>query len=235
MPRFKMADTRGMRRRQARRAMREMRRMKGMRGMREMRRLQAMWDLPDFPSMALMWVEQVRRARERSAFRRGLVIGLIGGAVATFVLDPRAGRRRRALARDKVVHLGHSVDELISETIPRRVEYLSGVAAGARHRVMSTVRPERSEMPDDDQFVTDRVMSIVFRDPDIPKGDINVNTVDGVVYLRGTVDDPRMVQEIESRVRQVEGVRDVVNVINRPEVDPSDVRAAEARRIEEGR
>jgi len=185
--------------------------------------------------MALMWVEQVRRARERSAFRRGLVIGLIGGAVATFVLDPRAGRRRRALARDKVVHLGHSVDELISETIPRRVEYLSGVAAGARHRVMSTVRPERSEMPDDDQFVTDRVMSIVFRDPDIPKGDINVNTVDGVVYLRGTVDDPRMVQEIESRVRQVEGVRDVVNVINRPEVDPSDVRAAEARRIEEGR
>lgn len=225
MPMLKMADSRGMRRR----------RREARRAMRAMRSIQAMRDLPDFQHMALMWVDQARRARERAAFRRGLVIGLIGGAVATFVLDPRAGRRRRALARDKVVRLGHRADELISETIPRRVDYLSGVAAGARHRVMSTVRREPSEMPDDDQFVTDRVMSIVFRDPDIPKGNINVNTVDGVVYLRGTVDDPRMVQEIESRVRQVEGVRDVVNVINRPEVDPSDVRAAEARRIEEGR
>ncbi|MDI3341665.1 MAG: BON domain-containing protein [Sphaerobacter sp.] len=175
------------------------------------------------------------RRQQQPPFRRGILVGMTAGALGMFLLDPREGRRRRALARDKVVHLGHWVEELVEERIPRRATYLAGVVQGVRHRVTSLVRRQPTPLPDDDQFITDRVMSIVFRDPTLPKGDINVNTVDGVVYLRGTVDDPRMVQEIEKRVRQVEGVRDVVNVINRPDVDPSDIRAAKARQIEEGR
>lgn len=179
------------------------------------------------------WPTMTRRQRSMSTGGKlfWMMLGLAAGTTVMFVLDPRAGKRRRALARDKVVHLGNSMDELVNERIPSKMEYLSGVARGARYR--STPHHDGGQLPDDDQFITDRVMSIVFRDPNLPKGDINVNTVDQVVYLHGHVDDAKLVQEIEQRVRKVEGVRDVVNVINRPDVDPSQVRADEVRRAEQ--
>jgi osmotically-inducible protein OsmY len=37
----------------------------------------------------------------------------------------------------------------------------------------------------------DKVESIVFRKHDVPKGQININAENGVVYLRGQVDRPR--------------------------------------------
>lgn len=170
-----------------------------------------------------------QQSSQRDRFLPGLLAGFALGALGMFVFDPRTGRRRRALTRDKVVRLGNSVDELVSETIPRKVDYLSGFARGARYRMTHATGQGTRTYPDEDQYITDRVMSMVFRDPDLPKGDINVNTVDRVVYLRGHVEDERLVAEIEERVRKVEGVRDVVNVINRPDIDPSDIRAAEAR------
>lgn len=163
------------------------------------------------------------RQRDR-LFTRGLLLGFLAGLASMFLLDPRTGRRRRALIRDKAVRLGNSAEDLIGETIPAKIDYFSGFAQGARHRLMGGTA--RTSLPDQDRFVTDRVSSIVFRDPDLPKGDININTVDQVVYLRGHVKDDRLVQEIEHRVRQVEGVRDVINLINRPEVDPSALRMA---------
>lgn len=168
-----------------------------------------------------------RQRNQDGAFVWGMLTGLAVGVGGMFILDPQSGRRRRALARDQIVHFGHVMDDLVSVGIPRRIDYLSGFAEGVRHRTMARLGRTEEIFPDDDQFITDRVRSIVFRDPQIPKGEINLNTVDRVVYLRGHVDDERMVREIEARVRRVEGVRDVVNVINRPDLDPSVVRASE--------
>ena len=42
---------------------------------------------------------------------RGLVTGVFIGALAMFVLDPKQGRRRRALARSRVLHYGNEVGE----------------------------------------------------------------------------------------------------------------------------
>jgi gas vesicle protein len=42
---------------------------------------------------------------------RGLVTGLVVGALAMFVFDPKQGRRRRALARHRVLHYGSDVAE----------------------------------------------------------------------------------------------------------------------------
>ena len=167
-----------------------------------------------------------RQKRGQSGFGAGLLIGMAAGAGAMFVFDPRSGRRRRALAREQATRLGSSVDEIIGESLPRKVDYLSGMAAGARHRIAGA--HGQDEVPDEDRFITDRVMSQVFRDPRIPKSDLNVNTVERVVYLHGHVDDPSLAAEIERRVRDVEGVREVVNVINRPDVDPSAERATQA-------
>ena len=42
---------------------------------------------------------------------RGLATGLLIGALAMFVFDPKQGRRRRSLARNRVVQYGNDVSE----------------------------------------------------------------------------------------------------------------------------
>jgi osmotically-inducible protein OsmY len=57
----------------------------------------------------------------------------------------------------------------------------------------------------------------VFRDPSIPKGQINVNAENGVVVLRGQVDSPDLIKELEKKARNVQGVRDVENLLQAAE------------------
>lgn len=71
-----------------------------------------------------------------------------------------------------------------------------------------------TSFPDDGTLV-DRVESQLFRDSDVPKGDININAADGVVTLRGEVDEP-MIEEIAVRVAAVEGVARVDNLLHPP-------------------
>jgi gas vesicle protein len=42
--------------------------------------------------------------------------GFVLGALAMFILDPDQGRRRRALARDKMVRYGNDVGDFVSST-----------------------------------------------------------------------------------------------------------------------
>ncbi len=61
-----------------------------------------------------------------------------------------------------------------------------------------------------------KIESILFRDRDVPKGQININAEEGVVFLRGQVDRPELVGELEARVRAVKGVRAVENLLHLP-------------------
>jgi hypothetical protein len=67
-----------------------------------------------------------------------------------------------------------------------------------------------------DQAVTSRVESTLFSDSTFPKNQININTVDGVVYVRGTVSSKEQIDEIERRVKNVEGVDAVINLLRLP-------------------
>jgi BON domain len=113
---------------------------------------------------------------------------------------------------------------------------LSGLAVLARR----LARPERPDAPDgghsgleyegprfgdanleaatsfpEDATLVDRVESQLFRDDDVPKGDINVDAADGVVTLRGEV-DAAMIEEIGVRAAAVEGVTRVENLLHPP-------------------
>ena len=72
-----------------------------------------------------------------------------------------------------------------------------------------------------DQAVTGRVETTLFRDNTIPQGQININTVDGVVYVRGTVSSKEQIDEIERRVKGVEGVDAVINLLRLPAPAPA--------------
>lgn len=80
-------------------------------------------------------------------------------------------------------------------------------------------------MPNDADLVQ-RVESEVFRDPDIPKGRINLNAEDGTVVLRGQVERPDQIRAVEKAVRKVHGVREVENLLHLPDMPAPNKRAA---------
>lgn len=68
----------------------------------------------------------------------------------------------------------------------------------------------------DDVTLARKVESEIFRDADSPKGDVDVNVVDGVVYLRGQVKQPEQIKSIETRTRRVPEVIEVENLLHLP-------------------
>ena len=66
----------------------------------------------------------------------------------------------------------------------------------------------------DDMVLTEKVKTEIFRDPDVPKGQINVNTEYGRVILRGEVASEDMVRQLVDRARAVEGVTDVQSMLS---------------------
>ncbi|MEX2426486.1 MAG: BON domain-containing protein [Thermomicrobiaceae bacterium] len=172
------------------------------------------------------YIPDERRSRRRG-YIWGLLTGLVIGAAAMFALDPQNGRRRRSLARDKAIKARNTIDQTITEDIPRRAEYFSGFAEGAVHRAKEMAEGGSDRRPESEPVLVDRVMSSVFRDPELPKGDINVDANGTTIFLRGSVESDEISADIEKRVRAVEGVDDVVNLINQPEADPSEARSGE--------
>lgn len=68
----------------------------------------------------------------------------------------------------------------------------------------------------DDQTLKAKVESEVFRETEVPTGDVNVNVELGVVYLRGQLEDQSLIEELEQRVRAVQGVNKVENLLHTP-------------------
>ena len=75
---------------------------------------------------------------------------------------------------------------------------------------------EQEKPQPDDVTLARKVETEIFRDADVPKGKINVNVEDGVVYLRGELEQPDLIQDLEGQARKVQGVRDVENLLHVP-------------------
>ena len=73
---------------------------------------------------------------------------------------------------------------------------------------------EDSTPPENDPTLEQKVQSEIFQGLDIPSGQININAEDGVIVLRGAVDRPDQITDIERRVRGVTGVQDVRNLLH---------------------
>ena len=68
--------------------------------------------------------------------------------------------------------------------------------------------------PADDLTLRDRVESEVFRNPDLPKGQINIDVESGVVTIRGQVDNAYQIANVEKAVMKVPGVAGVENLLH---------------------
>jgi osmotically-inducible protein OsmY len=134
----------------------------------------------------------------------------VGGAALAYFLDEQNGRRRRHVARDKALSLAKHGTRRGRKLVHHVSSDTRGYVERARH-----ARGGAEEL--DDATLVDKVESIVFRSRDVPKGQININAENGVVFLRGEVERPELVEALETRVRKVRGVRGVENLLHTPD------------------
>jgi hypothetical protein len=129
------------------------------------------------------------------------------GAAAAFFLDPVSGKRRRHVARDWVAARVRGAGDRAARAGRTVGAEAFGVWQSATHQA-------EAGPPENDSTLAHKVESEVFQDLDIPSGRINVNAEFGVITLRGTVDRPNQIGELERRARAVNGVRDVRNLVH---------------------
>ena len=140
------------------------------------------------------------------------VFGAAAGAAGAWFLDPNDGARRRNVVRDKAGKYARKG----GAEVTRRADYAAGVAKGAAHQAApASGRGDAAERLNDPALAR-KVESEIFRGADIPKGDIAVNVEDGVVYLRGQVDRPELIESLMVRASAVDGVRGIENLLHTP-------------------
>ncbi|HEX9381107.1 MAG TPA: BON domain-containing protein [Gaiellaceae bacterium] len=131
------------------------------------------------------------------------------GALVAYFFDPSSGTRRRHTLRDRTLALFRSGGRQAARTG-------RGVAAEA-YGVTQKVQHLKEEPKDfDDSTLAAKIRSEVFRDLEVPKGQINVNVQRGVVQLRGEVSRPELIDELVEQTRNVQGVRAVENLLHVP-------------------
>lgn len=144
---------------------------------------------------------------------------LAAGVALMYVFDPRLGRRRRALMRDKAVKAFHFVTRRAPERLEHRARYVAGRLHGMEHEVVHEVghllHPDGETEPDN-VTLAQRVRSEIFAPADIPDGAINVDAYEGIVTLRGELPSQELIDRVVRMTRHVEGVREVRNLMHTP-------------------
>jgi hypothetical protein len=136
-------------------------------------------------------------------------IAAVGGAAIAYFLDPDRGRARRAQAVDRFAASARRT----AESAARAGRKLSSDANGWTHMVTS-LPARRNREPLDDATLAHKVESVLFRDPEVPKGKININAENGVIVVRGEVPSMDLGRQIEIRVRRIDGVKEVHNLLH---------------------
>jgi hypothetical protein len=176
------------------------------------RRRPRAWSLATRPGLRRGHLDRAllpeRSARELAAV---VAFALAAGAALEFFLDPRSGKRRRHLVRDRTT----AAFRRRTRKVERQAHYEAGKILGFTH---SITHHEHAPPELDDISLVRKVESELFRDRTIPKGPISINADRGIVVLRGQLEDPQQIQRVERAVRKVAGVRDVENFLHPPGV-----------------
>ena len=140
------------------------------------------------------------------------------GAAAAYFLDNEAGNRRRRIVSDKAGRFAREG----SGTLQGAAQAVGAQTQGKAARFKSAATGGDSA-PGDDNTLKNKVQTEIFRDADAPKGSVDVNVANGIVELRGQVDDRAQIEALEMKARMVTGVRDVRNLLHLPGETPANI------------
>jgi osmotically-inducible protein OsmY len=133
-------------------------------------------------------------------------------AALAYFFDPETGnrRRRRSMTRDRVLAFFRRTGHQAGRAGQAAKSQAYGVTQKALHL------KDRTKEEPDDATLAHKVETELFRDADVPKGDINVNAENGVVYLRGQVADEGLAETLGKSARKIQDVREVENLLHTP-------------------
>jgi hypothetical protein len=140
-----------------------------------------------------------KRSRRRGRF----ILGVAVGAVGMYFLDPDRGRSRSTRVRAQLAKRGRQLQRQRDRT--RRYE--EGVAEGLRHVPSDTP-------PADDIALVDRVKSELGHT--LPHDRVSLDAADGVLELRGELDNEADIEALIDRVCAVPGVTSLVSLLHLP-------------------
>jgi hypothetical protein len=130
--------------------------------------------------------------------------GAAAGAAAEYMLDPANGKRRRHTAHDQfLAKLRRG-----SREAQRKAHYVASKAQGV---AAEATPPGRDASELNDPSLEAKVETELFRPQDAPKGSVDVNVQDHVVFLRGEVETREQVESLVSRAKEIDGVAQVEN------------------------
>jgi osmotically-inducible protein OsmY len=125
------------------------------------------------------------------------------GAVTAFFFDPRLGKGRRHVLRDRSLRALRRAGRLPVG----KAKFFEGHARGAAVEARSAV--VKPDVRTADATVKQRILSDAFRGIPGVTSDLHVDVENGVARLSGTVPSQSLVNDLVSRVRKVPGVREV--------------------------
>ncbi|RJQ33288.1 MAG: BON domain-containing protein [Actinobacteria bacterium] len=134
----------------------------------------------------------------------------LAGIVITILTTPKSGKSTRNWIGNQAKHARH----LGKRTIRRagsKIRYFAGYAKGSFSKASEFLNPT-VEFADDD-LITDRVKTELGENPltwDLPER-LNINCENGIVIIRGPVENWQQKQDVEDVIKQVEGVVGLVN------------------------
>jgi hypothetical protein len=166
--------------------------------------------------------EMSRRSGALPRLRSWVVAAVVGTSLAYF-FDGDDGIRRRQQLRDR----SRAWSRRIRERLDRHIEYSGGrIDRSAQERLQM----EQHDNPNpDDNTLRDRIESEVFGDPNVPKGEYNLNVVDGIAELHGQLESQDDIDTLIQMVGAVRDVRAVESYLHLPGVPaPDKVSAIEA-------
>jgi osmotically-inducible protein OsmY len=129
------------------------------------------------------------------------------GAALSYFFDPDNGRRRRNVTADRLAGLTRRHGKRMIKGTAARATALSKQATHLK---------EEAKPQPDDVTLARKVETEIFREPDVPKGKINVNAENGKVVLRGEVDSAELIDDLVSKARKVQGVAEVESLLHTP-------------------
>jgi hypothetical protein len=143
----------------------------------------------------------------RRARRTRTLLMMGAGAALQYFLDPERGRSRRVQARQQL----QSKLRRTERRAEGEAEYLGDRVRGVRYRAG---HPDQA--PEDDRTLVDKVRSEVLGLQEFRMVVVNVDAVDGVVSLRGQLEDETTIRDLERAVGNVTGVSGVRSYLHTP-------------------
>lgn len=150
-----------------------------------------------------------KRSSIAPTIRSWVVAGTLGTSLA-LLFDGERGVRRREMLKSR----GRGLFQMATQRMNKQTQIASDRVYGDAKERSHMFQPDNPNP--DDNTLRDRIESEAFNHRTAPKGEYNLNVVDGIAVLRGQLDSEEDIQQLIELVAAVPDVLGVESFLHTP-------------------